>query len=59
MIEWIHHRPPRACHETEIRVAERLNGLADSPHLWPFFGATKPIQAARGRAARRGRRAVG
>ncbi|MCX6877674.1 MAG: DEAD/DEAH box helicase family protein [Verrucomicrobia bacterium] len=34
MIEWIHHRPPRACNETEIRVAERLKGLADSPHLW-------------------------
>ena len=24
MIEWIHLRPPRACHETEIRVAARL-----------------------------------
>lgn len=34
MIEWIHHRPPRACNETEIRVAERLKGLADSHHLW-------------------------
>lgn len=34
MIEWIHHRPPRACNETEIRVAERLRELADSPHLW-------------------------
>lgn len=34
MIEWIHHRPPRACNETEIRVAERLKGLAESPFMW-------------------------
>lgn len=34
MIEWVHHRPPRACNETEIRVGERLKGLADSPHDW-------------------------
>ena len=34
MIEWIHHRPPRSCNETEIRVAERLKGLADSPYVW-------------------------
>lgn len=34
MIEWIHHRPPRSCNEAEIRVAERLKGLADSPYPW-------------------------
>jgi hypothetical protein len=34
MIEWIHHRPPLACNGTEIRVAERLKGLADSPYTW-------------------------
>jgi hypothetical protein len=34
MIEWILHRPPHASNPSEIRVAERLRGLADSPHLW-------------------------
>lgn len=34
MIEWILHRPPHASHQTEIRVAEHLRGLADSPHMW-------------------------
>jgi len=37
MIEWIRLRPPRACHETEIRVAARLKSLADSPHLWTMI----------------------
>ncbi|MCU0780304.1 MAG: DEAD/DEAH box helicase family protein [Akkermansiaceae bacterium] len=34
MIEWILHRPPHASNPAEIRVAERLRGLADSPHTW-------------------------
>jgi hypothetical protein len=34
MIEWILHCPPHASHPAEIRVAERLRGLADSPHTW-------------------------
>ena len=34
MIEWILHRPPHASNPAEIRVAERLRGLADSPHAW-------------------------
>ncbi|MBN8460109.1 MAG: DEAD/DEAH box helicase family protein [Verrucomicrobia bacterium] len=37
MIEWIHHRPPRSCNETEIRVAERLKCLADSPDTWTII----------------------
>jgi hypothetical protein len=34
MIEWIHHRPRRACNEPEIGVAERLKALAGSPCSW-------------------------
>jgi UvrD-like helicase C-terminal domain/Type III restriction enzyme, res subunit len=34
MVDWILHRPPHACHPSEIRVAELLRGLADSPHPW-------------------------
>lgn len=34
MIDWILHRPPHASNPSEIRVAERLKGLADSPHAW-------------------------
>jgi len=34
MIEWILHRPPHACNQSEIRVAELLRGLADSSHPW-------------------------
>jgi hypothetical protein len=34
MIEWILHRPPHESNRTEIRVAEHLRGLADSPHPW-------------------------
>jgi hypothetical protein len=34
MIEWILHRPPHASHPSEIRVAERLRDLADSPQMW-------------------------
>ena len=34
MIEWILHRPPHASDSAEIRVAERLKGLEDSPHHW-------------------------
>ena len=34
MIEWILHRPPHASNQAEIRVAERLKALADSPHPW-------------------------
>jgi hypothetical protein len=34
MIEWILHRPPHASNPAEIRVAERLRGLVDSPHSW-------------------------
>ena len=34
MIEWILHRPAHASHPAEIRVAELLRGLADSPHSW-------------------------
>jgi hypothetical protein len=34
MIEWILHRPPHASSQSEIRVAELLRGLAESPHLW-------------------------
>lgn len=34
MIDWILHRPPHASNPSEIRVAERLKGLADSPYAW-------------------------
>ena len=34
MIEWILHRPPHASSPTEIRVAELLRRLADSPYRW-------------------------
>ena len=34
MIDWILQRPPHSCHQTEVRVAERLRSLADSPHPW-------------------------
>ena len=34
MIEWILHRPPHASNPSEIRVAERLKVLEDSPHVW-------------------------
>jgi hypothetical protein len=34
MIEWILPRPPHASNPAEIRVAERLRGLVDSPHAW-------------------------
>jgi hypothetical protein len=34
MIEWILHRPPHLSNQAEIRVAELLRGLADSPHPW-------------------------
>lgn len=33
-IEWILHRPPHASSPTEIRVAELLRRLADSPPRW-------------------------
>jgi len=34
MVEWILHRPPHASSKTEIRVAELLRRLADSPYCW-------------------------
>jgi hypothetical protein len=34
MIDWILHRPPHGSNRTEIRVAEQLRSLADSPHPW-------------------------
>lgn len=34
MIEWILHCPPNACSHAEIRVAEHLRKLADSPYPW-------------------------
>jgi hypothetical protein len=34
MIDWILHRPPHASNSSEIRVAERLKELTDSPHAW-------------------------
>ncbi len=34
MIDWIHHRPPHKCNDAEMRVAEMLRGLADSPLHW-------------------------
>jgi hypothetical protein len=34
MIEWILHRPPHASNSSEIRVAERLKSLGESPHTW-------------------------
>jgi hypothetical protein len=34
MIEWILHRPPHSCNQTEIRVAERLKALDASPYTW-------------------------
>lgn len=34
MIGWILHCPPHASNPAEIRVAERLKALADSPHQW-------------------------
>lgn len=34
MIDWILHRPPHLSNQSEIRVAELLRGLADSPHPW-------------------------
>ncbi|MGD9419558.1 MAG: NERD domain-containing protein [Verrucomicrobiota bacterium JB025] len=37
MIDWVYHRPPESCHETEIRVAELLRKLQDSPHHWTII----------------------
>jgi hypothetical protein len=37
MIEWILHRPPHASNPAEIRTAERLRGLADSPFTWTII----------------------
>ena len=34
MIEWILQRPPHLCDSTEIRVAEHLKRLTDSPYHW-------------------------
>ncbi len=34
MIQWILHRPPHASSQSEIRVAELLRRLEDSPHQW-------------------------
>jgi hypothetical protein len=34
MIDWILHRPPHLSNQSEIRVAELLRELADSPHPW-------------------------
>ncbi len=34
MVEWILHRPPHASSPAEIRVAELLRRLADSPYRW-------------------------
>ncbi len=34
MIEWILHRPPHKCDPSEIRVAEQLRRLEDSPYNW-------------------------
>jgi len=34
MIEWILHRPPHASNPSEIRVAERLKVLSESPYTW-------------------------
>lgn len=34
MIEWILHRPPHASNRAEIRVAERLKSLHESPYPW-------------------------
>lgn len=34
MIEWILQRPPHCCDSTEIRVAEQLKRLTDSPYQW-------------------------
>jgi len=34
MIEWILHRPPHASNPSEIRVAERLKALGESPFTW-------------------------
>jgi hypothetical protein len=34
MIEWILHRPPHASNRAEIRVAERLKSLGESPYTW-------------------------
>jgi len=34
MIEWILHRPPHASNSSEIRVAERLKSLGESPYTW-------------------------
>jgi len=34
MIEWILHRPPHASNSAEIRVAERLKSLNESPYQW-------------------------
>jgi len=34
MIEWILHRPPHASSRSEIRVAELLRRLEESPHPW-------------------------
>ena len=42
MIDWILQRPPHTCHPAEVRVAERLRTLADSPHpwtvIWGYYG---------------------
>lgn len=34
MVDWILHRPPHKTNPAEIRVAEHLRKLADSPHQW-------------------------
>ncbi len=34
MIDWILHRPPHTTHPSEMRVAEKLKGLAGSQHSW-------------------------
>ena len=34
MVEWILHRPPHLSHPAEIRVAELLRRLTESPYLW-------------------------
>jgi hypothetical protein len=37
MINRILHHPPHLSNQTEIRLAELLRGLADSPHPWPVI----------------------
>ena len=45
MINWPTHRPPHGSNRTEIRVAEQLRSLADSPHpwtvIWGFYLSSK------------------